>query len=313
MSKIVQAARWRNLKSEDILMHSELSNEEESYYELKYKISQYDELPFCVVVPTFNNAQNNRHISNIQSIVMQNYRNYRIVVIDDASTDSTAKEVREYLQMQTKVKPDSYSVIENRQNQGSSSNMRHAALDNCMPDSVFLMVDGDDELVGRQVLKLYNAVYQESGAWIVYSNFFTEDGKLGYSKPFPDRVTEANAYRKYPFVTSHLRSLYTQLLRNIREEDLQGKDGEYLRAANDVSVMLPCLEMAHRRVIYIPELTYLYNIKTGLNNHQLKLLEQKRNERYIRQKKAYPLLEQLFQKNSTEKTFSNEDGLHESA
>jgi hypothetical protein len=32
LSKIVQASRWRNLKNEDILMHSELANEEESYF-----------------------------------------------------------------------------------------------------------------------------------------------------------------------------------------------------------------------------------------------------------------------------------------
>jgi glycosyltransferase involved in cell wall biosynthesis len=42
-----------------------------------------------VVVPTFNNIANNRHISNIKTIIMQNYQNYHVVVIDDASTDGT--------------------------------------------------------------------------------------------------------------------------------------------------------------------------------------------------------------------------------
>jgi hypothetical protein len=51
-----------------------------------------------------------------------------------------------------------------------------------------VVVDGDDELIGRQVLKLFNAVYQESGAWVVYSNFITEEGRLGYSKPYPKRI-----------------------------------------------------------------------------------------------------------------------------
>lgn len=100
-------------------------------------------------------------------------------------------------------------------------------------------------------------------------------------------------------MTSHLRSLYTQLLRNIKEEDLLSKNGTYFKAASDVSLMLPCLEMAHKRVIYIPELTYLYNEKTGLNNHHLKPSEQKRNERYIRQKAPYQSLDQLLSSNST--------------
>jgi hypothetical protein len=53
--------------------------------------------------------------------------------------------------------------------------------------------------------------------------------------------------------------------------------GAYLSAANDVAFMLPCLEMAHRRVLYLPEITYLYNHNTGINVHTSKLTLQKRN------------------------------------
>lgn len=64
--------------------------EELSYYQEKYQIGSYAELPFCVVVPTFNNKENQRALRNIRSIVMQNYSNFHIVVIDDGSTDGTA-------------------------------------------------------------------------------------------------------------------------------------------------------------------------------------------------------------------------------
>jgi hypothetical protein len=161
-------------------------------------------------------------------------------------------------------------------------NIRTAVFDNYKPNEILMIVDGDDELIGRQILKLFNAVYQETGALIVYSNFFTAEGKLGYSKPIPDRVMEANEYRKYPFVTSHLRTVYTQLLREIREEYLHDKEGEHFIAAGDVAFMLSCLEMAHKRVLYIPELTYMYNDKTGLNVNQRKMLQQRRNEHFVR-------------------------------
>jgi hypothetical protein len=39
-------------------------------------------------------------------------------------------------------------------------NLRTAAKEHCRPEEIFLIVDGDDELVGRQVLKLFNAVFQ---------------------------------------------------------------------------------------------------------------------------------------------------------
>lgn len=48
-------------------------------------MSRYPELPFCVVIPSYNNVKNNRYIHNLNSILQQDYSNYRIVFIDDAS------------------------------------------------------------------------------------------------------------------------------------------------------------------------------------------------------------------------------------
>jgi hypothetical protein len=39
-------------------------------------------------------------------------------------------------------------------------NLRKAALEYCLPEEIFLVVDGDDELIGRHVLKLFNAAFQ---------------------------------------------------------------------------------------------------------------------------------------------------------
>jgi hypothetical protein len=107
-----------------------------------------------------------------------------------------------------------------------------------------MAVDGDDELIGRQVLKLFNSVFQKSGSWFVYSNFLTAKNYVGFSRVVPPSVIADNGFRKYPFVTSHLRAFYTQLFRNIREEDLRNAEGEYLSAANDVAICMPILEQA---------------------------------------------------------------------
>ena len=40
-------------------------------------------------MPTYNNAKNFRYEYNLQSILNLNYKNYRVVIIDDASTDGT--------------------------------------------------------------------------------------------------------------------------------------------------------------------------------------------------------------------------------
>ena len=95
-------------------------------------------------------------------------------------------------------------------------------------------------------------------------------------------------------MTSHLRAFYTQLFRNIDDADLKDNDGNYLKAANDVAICIPILEQASEKVIYIPELTYYYNSNTGLNNHKIRLEEQKNNERMLRKRKPYQRLMKLW-------------------
>ena len=212
-----------------------------------------------MVIPTFNNADNDRYLANIKSIVMQNYSNYHIVVIDDASTDQTGELILNFLRSQDKVGEDRYEVIRNSRQMRAMPNIRFAAKTYCKPNEIFMIVDGDDELIGRQVFKLYSAKFQADDLWFMYSNFLTVSGRTGYSRPFPEHIIAENKYRTYPFVTSHLRAFYTQLFLNIKEEDLKDERGEYLKAANDVAICIPVLEQAHKHVEYVPEVTYFYN------------------------------------------------------
>ena len=48
-------------------------------------------------MPTYNNNVKKRAIRNLKSIAQQNYSNYRVLIIDDASTDSTGKTIVEYV------------------------------------------------------------------------------------------------------------------------------------------------------------------------------------------------------------------------
>lgn len=68
-------------------------------------------------------------------------------------------------------------------------NLRKAALEYCQPKEIFLVVDGDDFLLGRQVLKLFNANFQKKDAWFVYSNYIVAAKKsVGFCKPFPQEI-----------------------------------------------------------------------------------------------------------------------------
>ena len=66
---------------------------EKSYYEQEYEISRFKELPFCIIVPTYQNIKNHKYYFNLHSILMQEYSHFRTVIIDDASTDGTAQAI----------------------------------------------------------------------------------------------------------------------------------------------------------------------------------------------------------------------------
>ena len=56
-----------------------------------------------------------------------------------------------------------------------------------------MVVDGDDELVGRQVLKLFNSIFQQEKMWFVYSNCINFPGLgTGFSRPVDKEVMRNN-------------------------------------------------------------------------------------------------------------------------
>ena len=65
----------------------QLLQEEEKYYHKRYQIRDYihQQLPFCIVVPSYNNVKSRLFLRNLDSIFMQNYDNFHVVYIDDAS------------------------------------------------------------------------------------------------------------------------------------------------------------------------------------------------------------------------------------
>ena len=80
-------------------------------------------------MPTYNNENSQRYKHNLDSIIQQEYENYHVIIIEDASTDRTGELIDQYVeehQLSSKIK-----VIHNQQQMKALPNIRRAAIEFC--------------------------------------------------------------------------------------------------------------------------------------------------------------------------------------
>lgn len=65
------------------------------------------------------------------------------------------------MKSQTKLAPNNYRIEKNEERLGALQNIRRAAQTFCKAEDIFVTIDGDDYLIGRQVLKVFNAVFSK--------------------------------------------------------------------------------------------------------------------------------------------------------
>lgn len=68
-----------------------------------------------MIAPTLNNAQNYRYEYSLQSILNQNYSNYRLIIIDQGSKDRTVELIHKFMRKAGKTK-DEYTLVEKHEN-----------------------------------------------------------------------------------------------------------------------------------------------------------------------------------------------------
>ena len=240
------------------------------------------EKPIVVVVPSYNNAE--WYGKNLSSIFMQKYQNYRIIYIDDCSSDGTYELVSAYVQQcgqQERV-----IVIGNTERYGALAN-HYKAVHQCDDRAIVVQLDGDDWFAHDNVLSVINEAYADENVWMTYGQFEVyPSGKRGQCKLMPSSIITMCAYREYEWITSAPRTFYAGLFKKIKLQHLID-NGKFYRTASDLACMFPMLEMANGRLRFIDEILYVYNCKTTNNDYKKNLQLQRYHENRIRGGKKY--------------------------
>ncbi|MFH1831299.1 MAG: glycosyltransferase, partial [bacterium] len=219
---------------------------------------------FIIVIASYNNKD--WYKKNLDSVFMQKYDNYHVIYIDDFSPDNTGKLVEQYIK--EKKQEHKVTLIKNTQRMGAMANF-YNAIQLCDKTQVIVQLDGDDWFANDHVLELLNKVYADPNVWLTYGQYEEyPSGKVGICDHVPEDITKTNNFRNYKWVTSALRTFYAGLFQLIKKEDLL-YEGEFFTMTHDLAIMFPMLEMAGFNSKFIPDVLYIYNKATPINDHKV--------------------------------------------
>jgi len=216
-----------------------------------------------VVIPSYNNAAWVE--GNLRSLKDQTWKEWHAVYINDCSTDATGKLVADFIRRHHLEKK--ITLISNPERHGALYNT-YTAIHEADPNWVIVMLDGDDKFLDMRALEIIASVYETNpDIWLTWGNYISAPNpRRGVCREFPHWVVTTNSFRKYKFITGHVRTFYAGLFQLIKKEDLM-KNGTFLPSAGDVAVMLPMLEMASQGHFYfIHKVLYEYNDANPMND-----------------------------------------------
>ena len=241
---------------------------------------------FKVIVPLYNVEQ---WVSNcIKSIKVQDHKNFQCIVVDDNSTDKSAEIIRELI-----ADDDRFVFIENKERKLALRNTYEAInLSNPDDEDVIVIVDGDDWFATKSSLSRVETYYKERNALVTHGSYieYPSMQKGTFSRDIPKEVINQNAFRRAPWMSSHLRTWKASLWMKIKKESLLDDDGNFFPMTGDMAVMFPLLEMAGDRIVHIPEVLYCYNRSNPLNDDRVNHALQMRIEGKIRNAQPYERL-----------------------
>ena len=239
-----------------------------------------------VVISTFYNCQN--YIARcIESVAVQDYDNYEHILINDCSTDETANVVLAALSSLPTTLRNKFTFVNNSTRQGAVYNQVSAIREIAEPNTIVMVLDGDDSLVNdNSIFAYYNSIYDGSVEFTYGSCWSMVDNIPLISQPYPEHIKQAKAYRQHKFnwnmPYTHLRTFKKFLINEIPDTNFQDELGQWYGAGGDGSTFYSLIEAADpNKVKCLQEIVYNYNDINPLNDYKVNSQEQTINANKI--------------------------------
>ena len=237
---------------------------------------------FVFITPAYN-CEDSIH-KTIYSMMSQSYDNWRAIIINDISTDSTLERIKHVCN--NSIYADRFTIIDNKEKHGEVRNTLKC-MDIVDNDEIVCRVDGGDWLTENDCLYILNTVYNEYDpdvAWTSHRWAYTRRNISG-----PLQLNENMTVYNHPWVSSHMKTFRSKALKGINDLNFRDEDGEYIVIGCDQAIFLPMMHRSHlnkRNLIHIPFVCYHYSI--DLKRPDLftceRSIKQKNSAEYIRKR-----------------------------
>jgi glycosyltransferase involved in cell wall biosynthesis len=251
---------------DDDAINGHRANKESFYTDRCIEYANYhsqieNKLKFVFIVPSYNNE---KWIDrNLNSMFNQTYTNWRMIYVNDNSTDNT----KSLFQQLSAPHQNKITYLDIGKKYGQAFN-RYRCYNMCDDDEICIMLDGDDWLPHNYVLAYLNKFMVYYKLDVTYGRFEVSlnDKLTPFNMPgdYSMSVIESGKYRSDAWRATHLRVMKAEYLKRIRPTDFLDEEGDFIICTTDMVESFACLEQCNGKHKMCSEITMVYNKDNSL-------------------------------------------------
>lgn len=226
---------------------------------------------FVFVVPAYN-AERTIGMC-ITSVMCQTFPNWKIIILDDISTDKTCDIVESFKNRISPDQRDKIILIRNPVKKWEVGNILEG-IKYCDSNDIVCRLDGDDWLCDLDALSIIDHRYRTLNCEALWTAHRWDFSNINISGDLPKNE---NPY-KYPWVSSHLKTFRKYLIENVKDENFKDIQGNYFKRIGDQAIYLPVLYKANGNWHFEPIVAYHYTIEMKPETFETEDAKYQKNE-----------------------------------
>lgn len=219
---------------------------------------------FVFIMPSYNGVKWIQRI--FDSIKSQTYSNYRIIYVDDCSTDNTVQEINNYKRANPNM---NIQVITNQMRQWPAYS-RFVACRQVYDHEICVFLDGDDWLVDNNCLSTLNMVFQNPNIYATFGSMANAPWQYKKWKKYNRANINDGEGAYFP----HLRTTRAAIVKAIPPYYMQTDNHEWLHVCTDVALFMAVIEAVGQdgyvflknEFVHYNTSNHSKNTKEGYNN-----------------------------------------------